>query len=241
MYCDNQEAVALNKQPGHLNSYIRFVEANADVNAEINSTLKNINATVHLIHIKGHQDDDGGFEYDKAPLSVRTNIDMDEEAKRFLKQNQGRFNPTRITPFYPASRIALKIHNSVVASNLENHVKLHKNGPKLEERLVKKEILNSTHLPWIQWRGLERAMKRLKTVYKIPVMKIIYNKWSTEATISDWYEAQEGNCLRCQLESESQTHVYQCLSENGKSTHLEAIKSFRNDMQRAKTIPMITD
>ena len=72
-------------------------------------------------------------------------------------------------------------------------------------------------------------------------MKIIYNKWSTEATISDWYEAQEGNCLRCQLERESQTHVYQCRSENGKSTHLAAIKSFRNDMQRAKTIPMITD
>lgn len=174
----------MNNQPGHLKSYIRFVEANADANAEIHSVLRKISAIIHLMHIKGHQDDERGFEYDKAPLSVRTNIDMDEEAKRFLQQDHRRFNPTRITPFYPASWIALTIHNSAVTSNLENHVKLHKNGPKLELRLVNKDILKSTHLPWIQWRGLERAMKRLKTVYKIPVMKIIYDKWFTEATIS---------------------------------------------------------
>ena len=65
----------------------------------------------------------------------------------------------------------------------------------MESRLVTTKILQSTHLSWIQWRELERVMKRLVTVYKIPVMKIVYDTWCTKETISGWDEAHEEQCL----------------------------------------------
>ena len=169
------------------------------------------------------------------------NIDMDHEAKQFLKSNQGRLNPTRITPFYPSSKVALQIHDTVIASNIEDHIKLHKHGPPMEQRLVLKQILQHQHLSWIQWKGLERAMNRLKTIHKIPATKIIYEKWSTEEMVAGWYEAHEGVCLRCRLEQETQDHIYQCRSDNAKSVHAEAVLLIRKALKRAKTVPMIAD
>ena len=75
----------MKQQLAHLKSYICFVETNADLDAEIQAALRKIRATINLIHIKGHQDDEKGFDYDNALLSVRTNIDMDEEAKRIYR------------------------------------------------------------------------------------------------------------------------------------------------------------
>ena len=101
--------------------------------------IKSIKTEVQLIHLKGHQDDDKEFEYETAPLSVRMNIDMDASAKLFLKQNQKQLNPNRITPFYTASKIALCIHGNVISKNMEAHIKLHKNGPAVESRLMMKK------------------------------------------------------------------------------------------------------
>ena len=80
------------------------MEANADLDAEIRLKLRSLVAPVHLIHLKGHQDDQKDFQYESASLPVRLNIDMDEEDKAFLHQSQGQYNPKRIIPFYPASR-----------------------------------------------------------------------------------------------------------------------------------------
>ena len=168
------------------------------------------------------------------------NIDMDMAAKQFLKSNQDELNPTRITPFFKSSQTALRIHDTIIASNIETYIKLHKNGPPMEHRLVRKKILQQQHLQWIQCKGLERATNRLKTIHKIPATKIIYDKWSTEGAIAEWYEAHEGKCLRCKL-GETQDHIYQCRSENVKLSYEEAIKTFRAALKRAKTVPMIAD
>ena len=57
------------------------------MDAEIEKMISNIHTTVDLIHLKGHQDDAGDSDYDTAPLSVRLNIDMDDAAKYFLKED----------------------------------------------------------------------------------------------------------------------------------------------------------
>ena len=176
VYCNNQDAVLFKKKPDRRRSYIQFMEANADLDAEIRLKLRSLVAPVHLIHLKGYQDDQKGFQYESASLLVRLKIDMDEEAEAFVHQSQGRYNPKRMAPFYPASCVALKIHDSIIINNIKDHIKLHKNGPPMESRLIRKNILQAQHLPWIQWRGFERAMKRLKTIYKITATKIIYHK-----------------------------------------------------------------
>ena len=241
VYCDNDEAVKRRSQHRSFKSFIKFVDTNYDVTTEIEDMIKSIKTEVQLIHLKGHQDDDKEFEYETAPLSFRMNIDMDASAKLFLKQNQKQLNPNRITPFYTASKIALCIHGNVISKNMEAHIKLHKNGPAVESRLMMKKIVAVEHMNWIQWRGLERAMQRLKTIAKIPISRIIHEKWSTESTIAEWHTECSGICLRCQLQQETHDHVYQCRSTNAKATMEKALKNFRASMKKCATVPMITE
>ena len=239
IFCDNQEAVAAGTRKEYLRSYVRYIQPNYDLDAEIVQSIKSSVTTINLVHLKGHQDDDRNFDYDTAPLSVRLNIDMDYDAKRFLKQYDKKLFPTRNTPFYPASEVALCIHDTVVGSNFDEHIQLHKHGPGLESRLVNKGILQLEHLPWIQWRGLERAMRRLKSVKKAPMMRIIHSKWSTAEAIADWYDEQRATCLRCKIAVETRDHVYQCKSEHGRKEYEKACQQLRTSLTKAKTIPMI--
>ena len=169
IYCDNLDAVTKRTRPSHLQSFVKFIGANYDLDKEINQMIKNITTEIKMVHVDGHQDNDKDFNYDSAPLDVRLNIDMDAVAKQFLKENQGSMAPNGITPFYPASKTALSIHGSTITNNLNEHIKMHKNGPKTEMRLVQKGIISAKHMHWIQWRGLERSMKRKRTIKKIPV------------------------------------------------------------------------
>ena len=123
--------------------------------------------------------------------------------------------------------MALSIHDNVVSKNVDAHIKLHKNGPPIEARLVAKGIVQAPHLPWIQWRGLGRAMQRLKTIEKIPVTKIIHEKWSTENEIAKWYQECSGTCIRCNLTQETYDHVYQCRSDQAKSTMENSLSILR--------------
>ena len=240
VYCDNSEAVKKRTRSRHLQSFVKFVGSNYNMDAEIERMLSNIRTTVDLIHLKGHQDDAGDFDYDSAPLSVRLNIDMDDAAKSFLKEDQNKLNPTRIAPFFPASKETLSIHDNVVSKNIDAHIKLHKNGPSIEARLMTKGIVQASHLPLIQWRGLEQAMQKLKTIGKIPVTKIIHEKWSTEKEIAKWYQECSRTCLRCKLTQETHDHVYQCRSDQAKSTMENSLSTLRSRLKKYNTVPMIT-
>ena len=94
---------------------------------------------------------------------------------------------------------------------------------------------------WIQWRGLERAMQRHKTIAKLPITRIVHEKWSTEEAISYWYKELDGRCLRCKLTMETHDPVYQCRSENAKKTMENALSSLRERLKKCRTVPMITE
>ena len=153
VYCDNQEAVSIDPKRKFLQSYVRFIDSHQDLDAEIYLTIQHLHSKPTLIHLKGHQDDARDFIYDKASLPVRLNIDMGEASKDFLKTDQGPLTPTRDTPFYPASQVALKIHGNIISNNFSHHIKLHKNGPKMEQKLLDKKILQEQDVEKIQWRG----------------------------------------------------------------------------------------
>ena len=138
IYCDNLDAATKKTRPSHLLSFVKFMGANYDLDEEIKRMIKTISNEVLLIHVDGHQDDAKDFDYDSSPLSVRLNIDMDEAAKQFLKEDQGSLNPTRITPYYSASSAALSIHGSAVTNNFDANVKLHKNGQPNETPITHK-------------------------------------------------------------------------------------------------------
>ena len=100
VYCDNSQAVACNKEPSSLSSFVRFTDVDFDINQQIIKSIKQTTTTISLTRIKGHQDKAKGFDYDSAPLPTRMNIDMDIEAKKILKRYDKKWAPTRVTPFF---------------------------------------------------------------------------------------------------------------------------------------------
>ena len=121
-----------------------------------------------------------------------------------------------MTPAYPAQKLSLKIHNTTIVSNIGDHVKLHKNGPAMEHRIVQKSIIPSSFLPWVQWRGIERAMNRKNPQKKIPITKMFHDKLATSEQIASWYSGMQPTCLRCRATDETQHHLYQCKSQHAR-------------------------
>ena len=137
--------------------------------------------------------------------------------------------------------MALHIHNNVISKNIDDHVKLHKHGPTIEQRLISKGIICATHMPWIQWRGYDSAMRRYPITNNIPITKLIHQKWCTGEKLSEWYDNMGSLCLRCRLETETIDHTFQCRSTSAKTVHLNAITKLREDLKRAQTIPLVAD
>ena len=100
LYCDNKEAVTLDTYPTYLQSFVRFSDKNYDLTEEIQNKKNHMPIPIHLCHLKGHQDDKRDFEYGKASQAVRRNIDMDSEAKAFLRDPPKKLTPKRMTPTY---------------------------------------------------------------------------------------------------------------------------------------------
>lgn len=84
-------------------------------------------------------------------------------------------------------------------------------------------------------------MQRLKTIEKIPVTKIIHEKWSTENEIAKWYQECSGTCLRCNLTQETYDHIYQCRSDQAKSTMENSLSTLHTRLKKHNTVPMITE
>ena len=56
-------------------SFPRLFRPNVDTKLQIQTLWQQLELIQILpIHIKGHQDDDGDFDYDTVPLSVKLNI-----------------------------------------------------------------------------------------------------------------------------------------------------------------------
>lgn len=100
LYCDNKEAATLDTYPTYLQSFVRFSNKNYDLTKDIRNQKHTIPIPIHLCHLKGHQDEKQDFDYDKASQTACRNIDMDFEAKAFLRDPPKKLTPTRMTPTY---------------------------------------------------------------------------------------------------------------------------------------------
>ena len=164
---------------------------------------------------------------------------MDTHAKAFLKQPPKQFVPHRLTPFFPTQKLCLKIHGTSLVSNMDNHIHLHKHGPGMETRPIQKQILSKQNINKIQWRGIERAMRRYKSASKIKRVKFFHNKLPTAKLISGWYSSMSTTCLRCKSAEETFDHVIQCRSQQAKLSFEKALKEVRSALRKIKTEPIV--
>ena len=94
LYSDNKDSLCEKQIHTNLISFPQFFRPNMDIKLQIQTMRKKLKPIrVIPTHIKGHQDDHEGFEYDKAPVPVQCNIDADHASKTFLKTHQRTLEP----------------------------------------------------------------------------------------------------------------------------------------------------
>lgn len=114
---------------------MKFCSNNYDIRHEIRNQLPDEAIEVSFCHVKGHNDDDS------APQPTKINIDMDAQAKVFLKSHPPKLRPHRCAPTYHFQTACLRIQQSNVVGNNNHHIRLNHLGPKMEKRMHHKKIL----------------------------------------------------------------------------------------------------
>lgn len=240
LYGDNKDSLYKNPvQPSHI-SFPRFFRPNADLKIQIRemrNSLKPI--SIIPVHIKGHQDDDDAFEIEKASLPVRCNIQMDKKSKKFLNRHQGKLEPKYEAAPLPSQKAFLRVQGTLIQNNIEQHVRLHFFGPKLEKRFMIKHRLSQTMMETIHWSALDRAYKKLSLQDKIATYNLLHGKWSTHMTIARCDCEKDPICKRCNSYEETFSHIFQCKSRHADTSHKKASKKLRDTLRRAKTAPII--
>lgn len=134
-----------------------------DIRHEILHQITLCPMSVTLDHVKGHKDDEANSSYEDASLPVHRNVDMDALAKKFLKDPPPRFWPHRRAPMFSQQTVCLLIHDNPIIGNIDHHITIQYLGPKMEQHIHTKNILESQHQGKVNWRAFERAMDRHKT------------------------------------------------------------------------------
>ena len=98
--CIDCESLISKVQPS-VDDSIKHVEENEmDVVLEIRAMIARLKCTVSLEYVKVHQDNE--IAYDYLPYLAQLNCDMNDLAKRFMKQHTDAFAPHQKYPILPA-------------------------------------------------------------------------------------------------------------------------------------------
>ena len=243
IYCDNLDALCKNKPNPTLLSYPRFFRPNMDLKILLWDLRKDKppKLNIFLEHIKGHQDRNSTFDYDSAPKSVQLNIEMDHRSRKFLQNHQGKPEPQQIPLPPPTQQAYLTLSSTLVPNNINHHATLHFFGSKMESRLQRVSGLNKDERAQIHWRAFEWAYKRLSVVARLPIFKLIHNKWSPAMEIAKFDPEKDPICQRCGLHPETFRHIFQCPSNHALNSHKTAISKLRKTLQKQDTTPIITE
>ena len=243
IYCDNIDALGKNPQNTILMSYPRFFRPNIDLKLllwklrqETPHKLK-----ISLSHIKGHQDSKKEFNFDEAPKSVQLNIEMDAKAKHFLKRHQGSLEPKQIPLPLPTQKAYLSVSSTLVSNNISHHISLHFFAPKMENRLKRVTELTKHHREQIHWRAIEWAYKKYSVAARLPIFKLLHNKWMPAMSIAKFDPDKSPQCIRCDLQVETFLHIFQCSSIHAREVHTNALNTLKSSLRRNNTAPIITE
>lgn len=173
--------------------------------------------------------------------SVQLNIEMDEKAKKFLKTHQGILEPKQIPLPLPTQKAYLSVASTLVSNNLPHHISLHFFAPKMETRLNRVSNLTKNHREQIHWRSIEWAYKKHSVAARLPIFKLIHDKWMPAMKIAKFDPEKNPHCIRCNLHVETFLHIYQCPSAQANATHKSAIQTLKAKLRRNNTAPIITE
>ena len=240
VYGDNKDSLVKQHMIPSKMAFPRYFRPNVDAKLQIQALRQHLHPIKILPnHIKSHQDDKVDFDYETAPMSVKLNIEVDNQSKLFLKSHQGSMEPQPSTPSFPAMTTSLSINDSIIQNNLEHHVRLNYFGPQLESRFASKLNLSHQTIKHIHWLAIERAFRKLPLQEKLATFNLLHSKWPTNMKVAGWDCNKNPMCQRCGTIEETFHHVLQCKSQHATKIHDTAIKKLKCSLRRSQTAPII--
>ena len=99
--------------------------------------IANSPLTFQYIKGDGHEDNKPDFSYNSGSHQVKRNIDMDVEAKAFLKNPPIDLQPHTKAPMFPGQIFCLKINGESVADNINERVQYQQHFQALQLHIYK--------------------------------------------------------------------------------------------------------
>ena len=108
----------------------------------------------------------------------------------------------------------------------------------METRLKTKAPVPPELLENVHWKAIERAYNRLTLLERLPIFKLIHNKWPTNMTIASWDAEKDPICDRCGTQEETALHIFQCRSKHAQEKHKNGIKVLEETLRKINTAPV---
>ena len=97
------------------------------------------------------------------------------------------------------------------------------------------------HRQQVHWRAFEWAYKSLSLVSRLPIFKLIHDKWTPPMAITKFDADKNPQCVRCSLHVEILMHIFQCPSKLALDSHKTSSIKLRKTLQKCDTAPVITE
>ena len=150
--------------------------------------------TILPAHIKGHQDDNENFNYDKAPQLVRRNIDMRQLSETFLKSDQDKLESGQVQQLIPGQKLMLILDQSPVQNNVHHDVNSQLFSHDLEHRFQSKTEIPVSFPKVAQWKVFERVYSGTSKHDKLNRFNLIHSKWQTNMAQAKWDSNKNLQC-----------------------------------------------
>ena len=234
-YCDNTSALQTISSPYDTPGIRRFLGPDFDIVNELQMAIKRYGLTLVPKHVKGHQD--RTKRYDELPFEAQMNCDCDEAAGSHLQCPPDGLSPQSSAPFFPASKAALRINGNIITSNLEDHVRLEREGTKLKMKIINKEGWTDAEFEKVDWTSMEIAMKRIKhTLLRTRVVQF-QHRWLPLGRQQHRIDSDLSHlCPICKEAEETQTHFLVCSHQACRANVLIQLAIFHRSLLKKKIL-----
>jgi len=205
LYTDSSSSISVLKnkfRPSTKN----VMKSNLDVILEIQEERKKLKSSLHLVHVKAHQDNE--IRYEDLPLPARLNVDMDKLAeKQYEKPIQEHY--VKMTHL-PAQAISFSTPWYRLTNDMEQELISHRRDTPGEAEALSSWEVDPTDSKNIDWIAIEGAMKTWTKYQRGTPVKCVHELWDTTKRKKDWGQIKCGKCPLCGQEDEDAPHVLRC-------------------------------
>jgi hypothetical protein len=234
-YCDNVSALGKLEKTEEKPGIRHKLGADYDLVNELKLSLEKYGINVTPKHVKGHQDSDKAYE--ELSFEAQMNCDCDKAADEHMHQPPDGLAPRDSAPFLPSSKIGLLLDGKLITSNIEQHIRMQREGIKLQRRIMSKEGWTQHTFDSIDWDSHEIAFRKLgRSRFKTRVVQFEH-RWLPMGKQLHRINSEHSNlCPVCKSAEEDQTHFLTCSDEKCRSNFLLQLALLHKSLQKKKIL-----